>query len=75
MYIGVHGFGCLSYELVYIILAEVSAKEISEKTGAKGYGENERAARQAGEIAGESLKRFEKKTGLKVVTPKNNLLE
>lgn len=61
-------------ELVYIILAEVSAKEISEKTDAQGYNENERAARQAGEIAGESLKRFEKKTGLKVVTPKNNLL-
>lgn len=62
-------------ELVYMILAEVTAKEISEKTDAKGYAQNEQAARQAGEIAGESRKRFEEKTGLKVVTPRNNLLD
>jgi len=62
-------------ELVYIILAEITAKEISEQTDAQGYQENEKVAKQAGEIAGESLKRFEKKTGLKVVTPKNNLLK
>jgi len=62
-------------ELVYLILAEVTAKELSVNTGAQGYDENAQAAKQAGEIAGESLKRFEKKTGLKVVTPKNNLLE
>ncbi len=64
-----------SMELVYMILAEVTAKEISEKTGAKGYAQNEQAARQAGEIAGDSRKRFEEKTGLKVVTPRNNLLD
>jgi len=62
-------------ELVYMILAEVSAKEISEKSGAQGYAQNEQAARQAGEIAGESRKRFEQKTGLNVVSPKNNLLD
>jgi len=60
-------------ELVYIILAEVTAKEISEKMNAKGYVENEKVARKAGNIAGESRKRFEKKTGLKVVTPNNRL--
>lgn len=62
-------------ELVYLILAEVTAKELSENTGAMGYNENAKVAKQAGDIAGESRKRFEKKTGLKVVTPKNNLLE
>lgn len=62
-------------ELVYIILAEVTANELSEKYDAQGYAENENVARQAGHIAGESRKRFEQKTGLKVVTPKNNLLE
>ena len=60
-------------ELVYIILAEVTAKEISEKQNATGYLENEKVAKQAGHIAGESRKRFEKKTGLNVVTPNNNL--
>lgn len=60
-------------ELIYIILAEVLAKEISENTNATGYSENENAARQAGELAGDSRKRFEEKTGLKVVTGKNNL--
>lgn len=62
-------------ELVYLILAEVTAKELSESTGAQGYSENAKVAKQAGDIAGESRKRFEQKTGLKVVTPKNNLLE
>jgi len=62
-------------ELVYIILAEITAKEISEQTNAQGYQDNEKAAKQASEIAGASVKRFEQKTGLKVVTPKNNLLE
>jgi len=62
-------------ELIYIILAEVTASELSEKYDAQGYSENENVARQAGHIAGESRKRFEKKTGLNVVTPKNNLLE
>ena len=61
-------------ELVYLILAEVTAKELSESSGAQGYSQNAKAAKQAGDIAGESRKRFEKKTGLKVVTPKNNLL-
>lgn len=60
-------------ELIYIILAEVLAKEISENTNAVGYNENENAARQAGELAGDSRKRFEEKTGLKVVTGRNNL--
>ena len=61
-------------ELIYIILAEVLAKEISEKTNAVGYEDNETAARQAGELAGDSRKRFEEKTGLNVVTGRNNLL-
>ena len=62
-------------ELVYQILAEVTAKELSINAGAEGYDENAQVAKQAGEIAGASRKRFEQKTGLKVVTPKNNLLE
>jgi len=61
-------------ELVYQILAEVTAKELSVNAGAEGYEENAHVAKQAGEIAGESRKRFEKKTGLKVVTPKNFLM-
>ena len=60
-------------ELVYVILAEVTAKELSERRDAKGYEENENVAREAGQIAGDSRKRFEEKTGIKVVTPKNNL--
>lgn len=60
-------------ELIYIILAEVTAKEISEKQNALGYSANEDIAMQAGNIAGESRKRFEKKTGLNVVTSNNAL--
>jgi prophage antirepressor-like protein len=60
-------------ELVYVILAEVTAKELSERRNAHGYEENEDVAREAGKIAGDSRKRFEEKTGIKVVTPKNNL--
>ncbi|MEM6320828.1 MAG: Bro-N domain-containing protein [Bacteroidota bacterium] len=60
-------------ELIYIILAEVTAKELSEKHDAQGYRENEDVARQAGYIAGESRKRFESKTGLNVVTSSNAL--
>lgn len=60
-------------ELIYIILAEVTAKELSEKYDAQGYSANEDVAMQAGHIAGESRKRFENKTGLKVVTSSNTL--
>ena len=60
-------------ELIYIILAEVTAKEISEKQNAIGYSANEQVAMQAGNIAGESRKRFENKTGLNVVTRNNSL--
>lgn len=61
-------------ELVYTILAEETTKQLAIKENAQGYIENHKVANRASKIAGDSRKRFEEKTGLKVVT-KNNFLK
>ncbi len=55
-------------ELVYTIMAEETTRLLAIKENAQGYKENHKAAKKASSIAGDSLKRFEEKTGLKVVT-------
>lgn len=55
-------------ELVYTIMAEETTRLLAIKENAQGYEENQKAAKKASSIAGDSLKRFEEKTGLKVVT-------
>ena len=55
-------------ELVYTIMAEETTRLLAIKENALGYKENQKVAQKASSIAGDSLKRFEEKTGLKVVT-------
>ncbi len=60
-------------ELVYTIMAEETTRLLAIKDDAQGFRENRNAARQASNIANDSMKRFEQKTGLKVVTSNNAL--
>jgi len=55
-------------ELVYTIMAEETTRLLAIKENAQGYKENQKAAQKASSVAGDSVKRFEEKTGLKVVT-------
>lgn len=58
-------------ELVLNMLAEVSAKEISQTEHPEGFAENREVARAGGEIAGDARKAIEKRTGRPVITSKN----
>lgn len=60
-------------ELVYTIMAEETTRLLAIKDNAQGYRENRDAAKKASSIANDSMKRFEEKTGLKVVTSNNAL--
>jgi len=60
-------------ELVYTIMAEETTRLLAIKDNAQGYRENRDAAKKASNIANDSMKRFEQKTGLKVVTSNNAL--
>ena len=60
-------------ELVYTIMAEETTRLLAIKDNAQGYRENRDAAKKASSIANDSMKRFEQKTGLKVVTNNNAL--
>jgi len=60
-------------ELVYTIMAEETTRLLAIKDNAQGYRENRDAAKKASSIANDSMKRFEQKTGLKVVTSNNAL--
>ena len=58
-------------ELVLIMLAELSTKEISEATDPDSFDEHKDVARQGGEVARNARLELEAKTGKKVVTPLN----
>lgn len=58
-------------EVATTLFSETAAKELIEKTGAKGFQETKTQIHIAGTIAREAVKRIEKETGKKVVTHKN----
>ncbi len=58
-------------ELVLNMLAEATTTEISKQTNPKGFDEHQDVAKQGGEIAGNTRKEIEAKTGKKIVTKKN----
>ena len=60
-------------ELVFTMLAEVSATDITTARDAQGFVENRDAAREGGEIAGDARRKLERKTGRKVVSSDNYL--
>lgn len=61
-------------ELIFTSLAELSTRHIAESVDANGYGPNEEAAHDGGEISGNARRALEKKIGKKIVSPKNFLL-
>lgn len=61
-------------ELIFTALAELSTRHIAESTEAEGYKPNEEAAHEGGQISGNARRALERKTGKKIVNPKNFLL-
>lgn len=60
-------------ELIFSMLGEASTTEITRRRDAKGLGENKKAARAGGKIAGDARKQLEKVSGQKVITQDNYL--
>src|SRR5262249_10929958 len=60
-------------ELVFNMLAEVSAKEISKKKQPVGLAENRRVAQDGGRVANAARLELESQTGESVVSVQNNL--
>jgi len=55
------------------MLGETSTKQIAKSRDARGFNENQKAAKASGTIAGGARKELEKQTGHSVVTTRNNL--
>lgn len=53
-------------ELIFTMLGEASTTEIAKKKDARGFGENKRAARDGGTVAGSARRDLEKKSGTPV---------
>ncbi|PIZ17817.1 phage antirepressor protein [Candidatus Desantisbacteria bacterium CG_4_10_14_0_8_um_filter_48_22] len=62
-------------ELIFSMLGEAATTEITKVDDAKGFHESRHAARKGGEVAGKARKDLEKKTGKKVVSSENYLIE
>ena len=58
-------------ELILNMLAEASAKDISQAVNPVGFEESKKVARQGGNVARVAMKELEAKTGKKVVTALN----
>ena len=58
-------------ELILNMLAEASAKDISQAVNPTGFEESKKVARQGGNVARVAMKELEAKTGKKVVTALN----
>ena len=58
-------------ELVLNMLAEISAKEISQAEHPNGFAENREVAQRGGAIAGDARKAIERQTGKSIVTSKS----
>lgn len=58
-------------ELIFTMLGEASTTEIARNKDAQGFVPNKKAAIEGGEVAGNARKELERKSGKKVVTPKN----
>ncbi len=58
-------------ELVLNMLAEISAKEISQAEQPNGFAENREVAQRGGAIAGDARKAIERQTGKSIVTSKS----
>ena len=62
-------------ELIFSMLGEASTTEIARTRDARGFGENKKAARDGGAVAGKARKDLEEKSGRKVISEQNYLDE
>ena len=62
-------------ELIFTALAELSTRQMAENIDATGLTENKKAAKVGGGIAKKARKDFETKTGARVVTKENYLID
>lgn len=62
-------------ELIFTMLGEASTTEIAKRKDAQGLGENQRAAREGGAVAGSARKDLEARSGKRVVSKENFLPE
>ncbi len=62
-------------ELLFSMLGEASTAEIAKVRDARGLGENKKAAKQGGKIAGDARQKLELTTGKRVVKRDNYLSE
>jgi hypothetical protein len=62
-------------ELIFSMLGEAATTEITRVDDAKGFHESKRSARKGGEVAGKARDDLEKKTGKRVVSRENYLIE
>ena len=60
-------------ELIFSMLGEASTTEIAKSKNAQGFGENKRAAKLGGAVAGSARKDLEHKSGKRVSTKRNYL--
>jgi len=60
-------------ELIFTMLGEASTTKIARGKNAKGFHENEDAARKGGKVAGDARKQLEVEAGERVVSPENYL--
>jgi len=62
-------------ELIFSMLGEASTKEITVNRDARGFDENKQAAVEGGTVAGNARKELERKSGKKVTTGENYLIQ
>lgn len=62
-------------ELIFSMLGEASTTAIVQTKNPKGFIENQKVARQGGNVAGNARRELESRTGKRVVTSKNYLPE
>jgi len=62
-------------ELIFTMLGEAATTEIARNKNAQGFKKNKHAAREGGTVAGSARQQLEVKSGRKVVTRANYLIE
>ncbi|MGB4780828.1 phage antirepressor protein, partial [Candidatus Methylomirabilis sp.] len=62
-------------ELIFTMLGEAATTEIARNTDAQGFVKNKRAAREGGTVSGNARRQLEAKSGRKVITRDNYLID
>ena len=62
-------------ELIFTMLGEAATTEIARNKDAQGFLKNKRAAREGGTVAGNARRQLEAKSGRKVITSENYLID